>query len=268
MSTTTFEVPLSGEPIYHNPAAGNDFIDARFAPLDSRGNGLKTFVEAELNCEAAERTPPAVVHVAGAEFRVWFDGQWRTKGVLNGELHRYSGQTREQVMDKLVALAREEARPIRNLTRSEELEVARLCQGGNKLEGIARYLRYRLGEQRGAGYRHAEAMTADPELQNVLAECSLFTWLNSRPDVRDSSEFRKFVVEYAGDRPVNHDILDAAWTAFQAHQQKQVREEAVARFAMQEEPTAREIQQAFEEMDDSQIEAQFWKTAKFATSRA
>jgi len=255
---------MAGDPPYRGGDSGSDFNDTRFAPLDTSGSGhgsreLKKFIQEQI----AEKTEPTKVHVGDAQFSVYFkEGAWRAKGILDGEVHRLTGQTRDEVMGKLAKLSQEQARPIRKLNHSEEIEVARLCQSGRKAEGIARYLELRIGYERGSQYASPEQMTADPSLQGVMSECALFTWLNSRADVRDSDEFRKFVRDYAGSRPINHDILDAAWAAFLPYQEKQTTRTAVARLTA--EPSAEEIEQGLEDMDDAELSRQFWQTAKFA----
>jgi len=150
---------------------------------------------------------------------------------------------------------------IRALTEAQEIEIARLCQLGQKNEAIARYLEYRVGKERGNAYASPEAALSDMKLQPVLRECAMFCWLNSRPDVRDSAEFQSFLAGYAGTRPLNFDLLNAAWDAFGPHQQRQTARAAVARLAEQE-PTAEEIERGLDEMDDSEVSRQFWQTAK------
>ena len=256
---------LAGEEPYRPEGVGDGFIDERFAPLDTSGSGagssaLKKFIAEQV----AEKTPPSTVHVGDAEFRVYYqDGRWHAVGVAVGLKHHVTGKDRDEVLDKLVRLGqRLETEAIHDLTPSQEIEIARLCQSGNKGEGIARYLEYRIGSERAQQYGDGSEMVSDPELQSVMAECAYFCWLNSRPDVRDSEEFRTFVSDYAGSRPINFDILDAAHAAYGPHQEKQATRAAVARFGEQEQPSAREVQQSLEDMSDEEIRKQYWATAK------
>jgi len=222
------QVPLAGEPGYKHQNSGEGFIDERFAPLDNSGSGagsaaLKRFLE-------------------------------------DGRLHRFSASTRDEVLDKLVTFGKQEqCEAIRELTRSEEIEVARLAQSGHKFEALARYLELRIPP--GSRFDRPE-MAADPELQSVMSECAIFCWLNFRSDVRDSAEFRDFLADYAGSRPLTFDLLDAAWTAFLPYQEKQARQAAVRRFAETKETTANEVQQDLEDADDETIRRTYWATAK------
>lgn len=256
---------LSGHPAFHSatiPPAKPD----PFEPRDSGvgRNDLRKFIENE----TAEKTPATVVHVLDEPFAVFYDkGTWRATGKLAGMKHALTGKSRDEVLNKLIHLSqRVEAEAIHDLTPSQEIEIARLCQSGNRGEGIARYLEYRIGE-RAEQYGNGSEMVSDPELQNVMAECAYFCWLNSRADVRDSEEFRTFLSDYAGSRPINFDLLDAGWTAFLPHQDKQSREAAVARFAKPEELSAKEVQAKLEDMSDEEIKKQYWSTAK-AIARA
>jgi len=149
---------------------------------------------------------------------------------------------------------------IRELTPAERIEVARIAQSGRRFEAIAHYLHYRLGEERASRYARPEEMVADPELQPIMRECAVFCWLNYRPDVRDSAEFQAFLSDYAGARPINFDLLDAAWGAFLPRQEKQATRTAVARLTT--EPSAEEIQQGLEDADDETVRKTFWGTLK------
>jgi hypothetical protein len=138
------------------------------------------------------------------------------------------------------------------LTGTQELEVIRLCQSGRQNEGIARYLEYRIGEERGSRYDSAAELTSDPALLPVMNECASFTWFHSRPDVEDSPEFQAFADAYLAERPVTHDLLNAAWEAFQRAQKEQYRYELLA----PEEPATnpRVIQQSLDDASDADIE--------------
>ncbi len=258
---------LAGEEPYRPQDAGAGFIDERFAPLDTSGSGagsaaLKKFIQEQV----AEKTPPSTVHVGEAEFRVYYqDGRWHAVGVAAGLKHHVTGKDREEILDKLVRLGqRVEAEAIHDLTPSQEIEIARLCQSGNKAEGIARYLEYRVGTERAQQYRDGDEMVSDPTLQDVLAACVLYTWQCSRADVRDSQGWREFLAEYVGNRPLDHNLLDAAWTAFLPHQDKQATRAAVARFAKPEQPSPQEVQRGLENMSDEEIKTQYLSVARAA----
>ena len=200
-----------------------------------------------------EPNAPSVVNVGEDQFRVYFkNGTWHGKGVFNGELHRFTGKDRDTVLGKIMKLAKRDS--IRDLTRSQEIEVARLCQMGRRTEGIARYLEYRIGKERGNRYDSPEEMTSDVALQGVMAECALFCWLNSRPDVTNSSEFQEFLSAYAGTRPINFDLLDACWIAFQ--------QEPSIRLPDVRKPDKPATTEELEDADDETINKTFWGTVK------
>ena len=264
------QVPLVGQEGYRHPDSGSDFIDERFAPLDNSGSGagsraLKAFIEEQV----AEQTPATVVHVLDEPFAVFYDkGTWRSTGKLNGMKHALTGKSREEVLDKLVRLGqRVEAERVHELTESERLQVVRLAQSGDARGAIALHLRLSIGETRASEYADPADMLADPALAGVYDECALLTWHAARPGVQDSDEFQEFLHRYRGGRPLNFDLLDAAWTAFLSHQEKQATRAAVSRFAKQEEPSPQEVQRGLEDMSDKEIKTQYCSTAK-AVARA
>jgi hypothetical protein len=155
-----------------------------------------------------------VVYAGGAPFKVTErGGKWHAQGKVNGQLHRFTADTRDALYPKITSAVNQNT--VKDLTRSQELEVIRLCQSGRQNEGIARYLEGRIGQERGASYDSPTELTSDPALLPVLNECASFTWFHSRPDVQDSPEFQSFADAYLAERPVTHQLLDAAWDAFQ-----------------------------------------------------
>lgn len=272
---------LSGCPSAQAPVS-DSFIDERFAPLDTAGFGrgsaaLKKFLsdpgrkaieetrDPELIAEYNRQHAVSVVHVGDTDFRVYFKGGlWRGKGVTpDGTLHRFTGDSRDEVLAKLAKLSQQVKREtIHELTRAQEIEIARLCSCGQRHEGGTRYLRYRIGQERADSYNNPQEMIADPSLQGVFSECAKFCWLNSRPDVQDSQEFQAFLTDYAGSRPLTFDLLDSCWAAFGPHQEKLAREEAVSRFTNPPEPSPDEIAEGLEDMSDAEITKQFYSVAK------
>ena len=253
----------------HLQPLADETADDEFAPIDTRGMGvgssaLKRFLNAP-DREAVQelRDPEALkrydeqygngstVYASGAPFQIYLrDGKWNARGKVKGQLHRFTADTRDALYPKIMGAVNQNV--IKELTRSQELEVIRLCQSGRSNEGIARYLEYRLGPERGASYDSPTELTSDPALLPVLNECASFTFFHSRPDVQNSLEFESFAEDYLAERPVTHQLLSFAWEAFQRQQKEQYRYELLA----PEEPVtdARTIQRSLEDASDSDIE--------------
>src|SRR5258708_6688374 len=197
---------LSGFP--HLQALPDEDADAEeFASIDTRGMGLgssalKRFLTAP-DREAIQelRDPEALkkydmehgsgetVYANNIAFSISQKaGRWHAKGTTpDGTVHRFVADSRDALYPKITNAVNQNT--VKELTRSQELEVIRLCQSGRSNEGIARYLEYRIGPERGASYNSPTELTSDPALLPVLNKCGFFTWFHSRPDVQDSQEF-------------------------------------------------------------------------------
>jgi hypothetical protein len=198
-----------------------------------------------------QRGGGTVVHASGVPFKVTErEGKWFASGKVNGQVHRFTADTRDALFPKIMAAVNQNV--VKELTRTQELEIIRLCQSGRGNEGIARYLEYRLGPDRGASYDSPTELTSDPALLPVLNECAYFTWFHSRPDVQRSPEFESFADAYLAERPATHQLLSAAWEAFLRAQKEQYRYELLT----PEEPVAdvRTIQRSLEDASDTDIE--------------
>jgi len=245
-----------------------------FAPIDTRGMGigssaLKRFLTAP-DREAVQelRDPEAlkkfdeqhgsgtVVHASGIPFKVTErGGKWHSQGKVNGQLHRFTADSRDALYPKIMGAVNQNV--IKELTRSQELAVIRLCQAGRENEGIALYLEGRIGEDRGSRYGSAAELTSDVALLDVMNECASFTWFHSRPDVQDSPEFQSFADAYLAERPVTHQLLDAAHDAFRREQKQQYRHELL-KPEPETAPTARQI----DELDDASVDRLMVDTKK------
>lgn len=249
---------LSGCPSARGLPADTSFIDENFGGLDSsgRGTGSKALKEF-LRQQTAEQEGPSTVHVGGQPFKIRFhENVWHGEGTLNGQRHRLTANDRAALLDKLMALAKEEA--IHELTRAEQLQVIRLCQNGQKHEGIDYYLKLALGQSR---YADDADMVANPELLPLMDEVAEFTWFHSTPQAEDSDPWHAFKDEFLNGRPVTHDLLDAAFEAFQAHQ-KQDRYTLLT--SQLDEPKAAplEVAAALENMSDEQIDSSYKGVAR------
>jgi len=92
--------------------------------------------------------------------------------------------------------------------------VVRVAQSGDTSAAIIKYLEFAIGEERASRYENPTELLGDPALAEVFDECSLLTWYAARPRVQDSEDFQDFLQEYRGGRPLNHDLLDGAFSAF------------------------------------------------------
>lgn len=254
-------------------ADATDDVD-EFAPIDTRGMGLgssalKRFLNAP-DREAVEelRDPDALrkfdeqqgdgttVYANAVPFKIYQrDGRWHAKGkTADGTVHRFSGDSRDSLFPKISRAVRENT--VRALTDAERLQVTRLAAGGDTQSAIVRYLRFAIGDERGANYADHTEMLGDPALAEVFDDAAMLTWFAARPNVRDSEEWSSFLDDYAGNRPWSHSLLDGAWEAFAKEQHTS------ALFAPVREaekpPTARQI----DELDDASVERLMTATTK------
>jgi hypothetical protein len=250
-------IDLSGCPSAQEWPKDASFIDDRFAPMDTTGSGhgsagLKKFIAEQV----AEKTEPSTVHVAGQPFKVYFDNVWHGDGTLNGQRHRMTANDREQLLGKLMNLAKQ---AIRELTRAEQLAVIRMCQNGQKHEAIGYYLNLALGQSR---YADDADVITNPGLLPLMNEIAEFTWFHSTPQAQDTDEWHTFKDDFLNDRPVTHDLLDAAFEAFQEHQ-KQSRYTLLSSQVEEPKPVdPRAVAASLEEMTDAQVDAAYKGVAR------
>ena len=252
-------IDLSGCPSAQDWPKDASFIDDRFAPMDTTGSGhgsagLKKFIAEQ----AAEGEGASVVHVGESEFRIFYrDGVWNADGEANGKRHRYTASDKDTLMGKLVVLAKQTA--IHDLTRGEQLQVIRLCQNGQKHEAIGYYLNLALGQGR---YADDANVITNPELLPLMNEIAEFTWFHSTPQAQDTDEWHAYKEEFLHGRPVTHDLLDAAFEAFQDHQ-KQNRYTLLSSQVEEPKPVdPRAVAASLEEMTDAQVDAAYKGVAR------
>ena len=249
-------IDLSGCPSAQGMPKDQSFIDERFAPMDRSGTGhgsnaLKKFITEQ----AAEQEGPSTIHVGGQAFKIRFhENIWHGEGTLNGHRYRLTANDRAALLDKLMALAKEEA--IHDLTRAEQLQVIRLCQNGQKHEAIDYYLKLALGQSRYAD----DDLISNPELLPLMNQIAEFTWFHATPQAQDTDQWHQFKDEFLNGRPINHDLLDAGFEAFQAHQKQ-------SRYSLlvpeREEPAdPLEVAADLENMTDAQVDATYKGVAR------
>jgi hypothetical protein len=263
---------LDGFP--HLVARDDTPIDDGLAPLDTSGTGagssaLKAFLSRpDREAIVALRDPEALrkfdeqqgdgttVYANEIRFKIYQrDGRWHAKGKTpDGTVHRFSSDTRDSLFPKISQAVRENT--VRALTDAERLQVVRIAQSGDTQGAIVRYLRYAIGDERGANYADHTEMLGDPALAEVFDDAAVLTWFAARPNVSDSQEWSSFLDNYAGNRPLSHGLLDGAWTAFE----KQQRTSALFAPVRETEkpPTARQI----DDLDDASVDRLMVDTKK------
>jgi hypothetical protein len=206
-----------------------------------------------------QRGSGTTVYANGIPFQVFQrDGKWRAKGTVNGQAHRFTADTRDELFPKMTRVAYENS--LRELTESQKLQVVRLAQSGDTSGAIVRYLEYALGEKRGSRYENPNELLGDPALTEVFDDAAALTWFASRPKVEDSDDFQSFLQDYRGGRPLNHDLLDGAWAAFEKQEYMSILPRAVRNAEQPATPHA--IQTALEDASDADIENMMTSTKR------
>jgi len=245
-----------------------------FAPVDTRGMGLgssalKRFLTAP-DREAIQelRDPDALrkfdlehgsgetVYASNIPFEITRrDNKWFAKGKTpDGTVHRFSADTRDSLFPKISRAVRENT--VRALTDAERLQVVRIAQAGDTQGAIVRYLRFAIGEERGSNYADHTEMLGDPALAELFDDAAILTWFAARPNVRDSEAWSNFLVDYAGNRPLSHGLLDGAWAAFEKQQHTS------ALFAPVRETEKPATQRQLDDLDDASVERLITDTKK------
>jgi|ERR1700688_1535861 len=163
---------LSGCPSLR-PLASQDWLDPRFAPMDTSGQGhgsnaLKKFLAEQTAANEGTTT----VTASGHKFRVtYYNGAYHGEGMIDGVRHRFSANDREMLLGK-IGQAVKPANPYRSLTKHEELQVIRACQAGDKLTAIGVYLACAIGEARASKYGSPIEMMHDAALIPIMNRCA------------------------------------------------------------------------------------------------
>jgi hypothetical protein len=249
--------------------------EEKFAPLDTRGMGLgSSDLKALLRNPDREaikelRDPELLrrfdeehgdgrtVYAGGVPFQIAHrDGRWRAKGETpNGTVHRFTAATRDDLFPKINRAVSENT--VRELSPGERLECVRLAQSGQIREAIARYLEFAIGRARASRYDDANALLGDPALTEVFDDACMLTWFAARPNVQDSDDWGAFLQNYAGGRPLTHDLLDGAWHSFEHQHTSHLLD---TRLLDAREPTVTDLN----DLDDETINKTFWSTLKHA----
>jgi hypothetical protein len=158
----------------------------------------------------------ATVYVTGQQFSINFRaGTWYGEGTLDHKRHRLTATSRDALINKFMELAKETRREtLHQLTQVEKLLVTRQAQAGDTRGAIAHYLQLAIGEERASRYANPNDMLGDETLAETFDDAAALSWFAARPKVQDSEDFQNYLEDYRSGRPLNHDLLDGAWSAF------------------------------------------------------
>jgi hypothetical protein len=206
-----------------------------------------------------EETKGSTIQVCGEPFKVYLrENLWHGKGILDGEKHHFTGQSREQVIGKLVRLSQGHGETsVRALTEAQLLEVSRIASTGNRPAAINRYLTYCIPEALADKYETERQLISDTTLRPLMDEICEFVWLNSRLDATDSVEWQQFKASFIGSRPYSGALLDHAWQDFSNQRNR------VLPMPLEPEPEEPAVEE-LNDLDDADINKLFWDTAKHA----
>lgn len=152
----------------------------------------------------------------------------------------YQALDREGLLDVPVGSAR-------NLSDSEALRVARLAQSGRADLAIGEYLKFALG-----GEEPDMAVVHDPHYRDVCDRAVMCVWECATADYSPTDERREFIQRYSAGRPMTLHLLDAAWAACQANEQRHDRSELLAPY-QRPEGTPPPSQKQIDEMSDDAV---------------
>jgi len=144
----------------------------------------------------------------------------------------------------------------RNLSDKERLHVIRLAQVGRTGDALNAYLSYSLD-----GEEVNPDILNEPDYEQVTNEAVFTVFEASQADYAPTREREQFLLRFAGRRPLTLGLLQAAWRACQANEQKHERGQLLTAFQQPEErqpPTERQL----DELDDSQVDRLYHDSLK------
>jgi hypothetical protein len=249
-------IDLSGCPSLR-PLASQDWLDPRFAPMDTSGQGhgsnaLKKFLAEQ----TAANEEPTIVIASGNKFRITYhNGAYHGEGMIDGTRHRFSANDRETLLGKIGQAAKPQ-NAYRALTKDEELQVIRACQSGDKLTGIGLYLAFSIGEARASKYNSPIEMMYDPTLVPIMDKCADFCWFHCRPNAIDTPEWHNYKNRILAGRPATFDLLDSIWLRFDERQEEESQSALRRRSEAPAEPeeTPRQAPEKLNALDDNEVD--------------
>jgi hypothetical protein len=108
----------------------------------------------------------------------------------------------------------------RNLSERERLRVARMAQAGRADEAVGEFLRCSLD-----GDEPTMELVNNPSYRNLCNDAVLSVFENAQLDYVATPERQRFLLRYAGNRPLTLALLQQAWRACQANEQRHERNE-------------------------------------------
>jgi hypothetical protein len=135
----------------------------------------------------------------------------------------------------------------RNLNEREKLRVARLAQAGRADEAIGEFLRCAMD-----GVEPSMELVNDPSYRNLCNDAVLTVFENAQLDYVATPARQKFLLRYAGSRPLTLALLQRAWLGCQENEKRHSRGELLGQFQHPREtepPTAKQL----DAMDDDAV---------------
>ncbi len=132
----------------------------------------------------------------------------------------------------------------RRLTESERLKVMRLAQNGQFDAAIGEYLKCSLD-----GEEPTLDIITDPAYATVCNEAVLYVFEVGETSYTPTPERRNFILRYAAGRPLTLTLIQQAWSACRANEQRHERGELLDQYQRPREtepPTPKQL----DEMDD------------------
>jgi hypothetical protein len=135
----------------------------------------------------------------------------------------------------------------RQLSSSEQLDVARLAQNGKLFEAIDKFLQYSLPDE-----EPTTDILTDPAYRDLLDTAVMHVWELSAEDYVPTAERRAFIQNFAAGRPLTLTLVSSAWTACKETEKRHERGELLRHYERPEEtaPTLKDI----DALDDSSFE--------------
>ena len=153
-------------------------------------------------------------------------------------------------------LLRVPANTVRQLNEFEKLEVIRLAQSGQVEAALQTYLSRALNDD-----NPSVAVATDPSLISVCDAAVLFVFINATADFSPTEQRLNFIKQYAAGRPLNLQLIGAAWQQCKAEEKSALRSEMLGLHS--DVPATREaVVENLDEMSDDEINNLYRGTRK------
>ena len=254
------------------PLVDTPISDEKFAPVDTRGMGagssaLKKFLsnpdreavremkDPELLKKYDEGHAGTVVHANGIPFQVIErGGRWHAKGVVDGQVHRFVADSRDELFPKMTRVAYENA--VRELTADEELHVQRLAQSGDESAAFGQYFLSRIGPKVASMEDPLTELLSDPKYRGVCDEAAFFIWAVQTDAYIPDPEFEERVARVAESKPLSGRLITSIWIEHLDAKQKKDRSALLGQLQAPDEAEVGDphaIESALEDANDTDI---------------